>query len=106
MSLDIRPRGTWDIRALYKRTARNEPSIKKIELHTCHYVARCTAHICVAHATIIARYIDVNGRPLRQFELCAKHSACLSERERARDWRVVNLNNAHCDPRPSPAHLS
>jgi hypothetical protein len=94
MSLEIRPRTTWDIRALYKRPARNELPVKKIELQTCHYVARCTIPICLAQATIIARYIDVHGRPLRHYELCAEHTHWLARRESAQDWRIVALDHA------------
>jgi len=95
MSLDTRHRGTWDLQGLYKRPAREELFVKKIELHICHYVARCTIHICVSQAIIIARYIDVNGRPLRHYELCAEHADWLARRESAQDWRIVGLDRAH-----------
>jgi hypothetical protein len=79
------------------RAAVNNPPVKEIELRECHYVARCTIHICLARATIIARYIGADGRPLRQYELCLEHADWLARRESVRNWRIVNLD----DERPS-----
>ena len=71
----------------------DELSGKQIDFYDCHYVARCTIHICLAQATTIARYVDGNGRPLRQYELCPEHTDWLMRRESVRDWRIMNLND-------------
>jgi len=47
---------------------------KSIELWPCGYQAPCKVRNCKAKATIIARSVDAGGRPLRQYELCAKHA--------------------------------
>jgi hypothetical protein len=81
----------------------DELSVKRIEFYDCHYVAGCTIHICLAQATTIARYVDVNGRPLRQYELCAEHSDSLARRESVRDWRIVNLTVRSGESNRKPA---
>jgi hypothetical protein len=41
-----------------------------------------------AQVTVIARYLDAQGRPLRQVELCEHHSGELAKSETAvRDMR-------------------
>jgi hypothetical protein len=45
-----------------------------IELRRCLYQVRCNARACQAKATIIARSVDVGGRPMKQYELCDVHA--------------------------------
>jgi len=40
----------------------------------CGYSAQCTVSGCRARATMLARYTDTQGRPLRQRELCERHA--------------------------------
>ena len=41
----------------------------EIQLIACGYSARCAVRGCRARATMVARYTDGQGRPLRQREL-------------------------------------
>jgi hypothetical protein len=63
----------------------------EIQLLTCGYSAQCTVRGCRARATMIARYTDDQGRPLRQRELCDRHAA----------WLKANRPNVH-DLRGAP----
>jgi hypothetical protein len=45
----------------------------EIELRRCRYSARCSRSRCRAQATVFVRYLDVQGRPLRQVALCERH---------------------------------
>jgi hypothetical protein len=49
-----------------------------IELWRCRYTARCKRWWCRAQATVIAGYLDGLGQPLRQLELCERHSGELA----------------------------
>jgi hypothetical protein len=62
---------------------------KTIELWPCGYDARCKVRNCRARATTIARSVDVGGRPLRQYELCAAHAEQVAEREQGRGREIV-----------------
>ena len=53
----------------------------EIELVTCRYMARCSVKPCPRVATAIARYLDNQGRPLRQRDLCDRHANVLKKRE-------------------------
>lgn len=55
----------------------------EIQLLACGYSAQCTVRGCRARATMLARYTDTQGRPLRQRELCERHS----------DWLKANRPN-------------
>ena len=46
----------------------------EIQLLACGYSAQCTVRGCRARATMLARYTDGQGRPLRQRELCDRHA--------------------------------
>jgi len=48
------------------------------ELWHCRYPTPCTRNDCRAGATVIVRYVDTQGRPLRQFELCERHAGELA----------------------------
>ena len=63
----------------------------EIQLLTCGYSAQCTVRGCRARATMLARYTDDQGRPLRQRELCDRHA----------DWLKANRPNVH-DLRNAP----
>jgi hypothetical protein len=41
-----------------------------VELWRCQYPRRCRQTGCRARATVIVGYVDGQGRPLRQLELC------------------------------------
>jgi hypothetical protein len=53
--------------------------------------AQCTVRGCRARATRLARYTDGQGRPLKQRELCERHT----------DWLKANRPNVH-DVRNAP----
>ena len=56
----------------------------EIELLRCDYAARCARARCRPYrATTIVRYVDNQGRPLRQIEVCDEH-ADLIKREQPR----------------------
>jgi hypothetical protein len=55
----------------------------EIQLLTCGYTAQFTVRKCRARATIVARYTDGQGRPLKQRELCDRHA----------DWLKANRLN-------------
>jgi hypothetical protein len=55
-----------------------------IELWRCRYTAKCRRSLCRAPAMVIARYLDRQGHPLRQIELCERH-----ERELAKGGTAV-----------------
>ena len=46
----------------------------EIQLLACGYSAQCTVRGCHARATMLARYTDVQGRPMRQRELCDRQA--------------------------------
>jgi hypothetical protein len=54
----------------------------------CGYTARCTVRGCRSRATMVARYTDDQGRPLKQRELCDRHAA----------WLRANRANVRSDP--------
>jgi hypothetical protein len=53
-------------------------SLIAIELWRCEYPARCKQVACTVSATVIARYVDGQGRTLHQFEYCEKHARVLA----------------------------
>ena len=55
----------------------------EIQLLACGYSALCSVRGCRARATMLARYTDNQGRPLRQRELCDRHA----------DWLKANRPN-------------
>ena len=57
----------------------------EIQLLECGYSAQCTVPGCRARATMLARYTDGQGRPLRQRELCDRHA----------QWLKANRPNVH-----------
>jgi hypothetical protein len=63
----------------------------EIQLLTCSYPARCSVRQCQARATMLARYTDNQGRPLKQRELCNRHA----------DWLRANRPNVY-DMRNGP----
>jgi hypothetical protein len=65
-------------------------NIKTIELSSCDYNAQCRVKNCKARATIIARSIDIGGRPDRQYELCAPHGEQVAVREQAKGREIVD----------------
>ena len=48
----------------------------------------CTVRSCHARVTMLARYTDNQGRPLKQRELCDRHAA----------WLKANRPNVRSDP--------
>jgi hypothetical protein len=48
-------------------------------LLACGYSAQCTVRGCRARGTVLARYTDDQGRPLRQREACERHAQWLKE---------------------------
>ena len=56
----------------------------EIQLLPCGYPARSVRQ-CEARATMLARYTDNQGRPLKQRELCERHAL----------WLKANRANIH-----------
>ena len=67
------------------------PLAAEIQIIACGYSAQCTVRGCRARATMLARYTETQGRPLRQRELCERHA----------DWLKANRPNVH-DVRNAP----
>ena len=63
----------------------------EIQLLACGYSAPSSVRGCRARATMLARYTDGQGRPLRQREQCERHA----------DWLKANRPNVH-DLRGAP----
>jgi hypothetical protein len=64
----------------------------EIELLRCDYAARCSRAGCRQYrATTIVRYVDSQGRPLRQFEVCDAHADLIIRRERRAGAAVRDL---------------
>jgi hypothetical protein len=57
----------------------------EIQLLTCRYSAQCTVRGCRVRPTMVARYADGQGRPLKQCELCDRPAA----------WLKANGPNVH-----------
>ena len=62
---------------------------KIIELWPCGYEAPCKVRNCRARATMLARAVDSQGRPVNQYELCEPHAEQVAVRERGRGREVV-----------------
>jgi len=58
-----------------------------VELWPCLYRARCRKEGCDALASVVARYVDDQSRPLRQIEFCAWHARSLGRSFAVRDMR-------------------
>jgi len=57
-------------------------------IYECGYHARCDARNCTRLAVTVARSIDKIGRPLRQYDLCAIHTAFVISREAQRGRHI------------------
>jgi len=57
----------------------------EIQLLACGYSVQCSVRGCRTRASVLARYTDTQGRPLRQRELCDRHA----------DWLRDNRPNVH-----------
>jgi hypothetical protein len=64
--------------------------VKNIELWACGYDAHCKVPNCGAMATMIARSMDSDGRPIHQYELCQTHADQFAERERGKGRQIIN----------------
>jgi hypothetical protein len=59
-----------------------------IEIWPCRYSSHCRTIRCRERVTVVARYLDAQGRPLRQVELCQQHAGELAKGKIAvRDMR-------------------
>ena len=58
-----------------------------VELWRCQYPRRCRQTGCRARATVIVRYVDGQGRPLRQVEFCERHEREIGGGIAVRDMR-------------------
>ena len=61
------------------------------KLWPCGYQAQCKVRSCKAKATIVARSIDNQDRPMRQYELCHPHTDQVVKREQGRGREIVNF---------------
>jgi hypothetical protein len=62
----------------------------EVELLRCDYAAHCSRAGCRQYrATTIVRYVDNQGRPLKQLEVCDDHANLIIRREQrgVRDLR-------------------
>ena len=69
-------------------------AVASIQIYQCGYHASCDARNCRRLAVTVARSIDKIGRPLKQYDLCAEHTAIVIRREidrgrEVRDWRAA-----------------
>jgi hypothetical protein len=65
-----------------------------VELLRCDYAARCVRAGCRRYrATTIVRYVDHQGRPLRQFEVCDDHADLIIRREQRGGATVRDLRS-------------
>ena len=71
-----------------RNTTRAMTEPLEVELWPCGYSATCSAPGCaVAAATTILRYLDDQGRPYRQTDVCETHARDLCARLRVSDQR-------------------
>ena len=47
---------------------------REVEVWPCGYVAKCSVPWCQQLATTILRYLDKQGRPYRQVDVCKTHA--------------------------------
>ena len=47
---------------------------REVEVWPCGYVAKCAVPWCRQRATTILRYLDKQGRPYRQVDVCKNHA--------------------------------
>jgi hypothetical protein len=67
----------------------------EIELLHCEYAARCARVGCRRYrATVIVRYLDNQGRALRQLEVCEQHADLTIRREELRGLKVRDLRRS------------
>ena len=50
------------------------PAAREVEVWTCGYSAACSVPWCQRRATTILRYLDAQGRPYRQADVCESHA--------------------------------
>jgi hypothetical protein len=48
--------------------------LREVELLSCGYTAKCSVPWCRRPATTILRYLDAQGRPYRQTDVCDTHA--------------------------------
>ncbi len=48
--------------------------LREVELLSCGYSAKCSVPWCSHPATTILRYLDNQGRPYRQTDVCETHA--------------------------------
>jgi len=58
-----------------------------IDLWRCLYRDRCKKDGCGVNASVLARYLDEQGRPLRELEFCERHARGLGRSFAVRDRR-------------------
>jgi hypothetical protein len=68
-------------------------AVAGICIYKCGYFAHCDARNCKRRAATVARAVDKIGRPLKQYDLCAKHTEFVIRREvqrgrEVREWRA------------------
>jgi len=87
---------------------RGVPVAAEIQIIACGYSAQCSVRGCRARATRLARYTDGQGRPLRQRELCDRHTDWLrANRSNVLSvWRVKESRNEVCLRHPMTANKS
>jgi hypothetical protein len=71
-----------------------DPAPTAVQIGRCGYLCPCRAPRCaVQRATIVLRKLDAAGRPLRQIELCDRHSDVVIARERERGLEILDRRN-------------
>ena len=58
---------------------------REVEVWPCGYTAKCSVLWCRRRATTILRYLDAQGRPYRQADVCEIH-----ERELCVGMKVID----------------
>lgn len=62
----------------------------EVQLLDLGYYSKCKIRGCTASASVLARGVDEQGRPLKQIELCKAHAEGLKLKRNARDLRRRN----------------
>jgi hypothetical protein len=67
------------------------PAVTAVQIGQCGYLCPCRAPRCaISRATIVLCKLDAAGRPLRQIELCDRHSEAVIARERTRGLEILD----------------
>jgi hypothetical protein len=68
-----------------------DPQPTAVQIGRCGYLCPCRASRCARNrATLVLLKLDTPGRPVRQIELCYRHSENVIARERTRGLEILD----------------